>query len=60
MGMDRMSQPYQQPAQRKGMVCHWCQWNPDGTIRAARYRPMREAMAAAEVIDDREPRRRLL
>lgn len=47
-----MSQPYQKPQQRKGMVCHWCRWNIDGTIREARYRPIREAKAEAAVGDD--------
>jgi hypothetical protein len=42
------------------MVCHWCQWNPDGTIRSARYRPIREAKAEAEIIDDRETHGRFL
>lgn len=37
-----MSESYQKPQQRKRMICHWCRWNADGTIRSALYRPARD------------------
>lgn len=39
---------YEKPRVRKGMVCHWVQWNRDGTIREARYRPTKVAEAEAK------------
>ena len=30
---------YQKPKPRPGLVCWFVRWNPDGTIREARFRP---------------------
>lgn len=42
---------FQKPARRHGMVAHWCQWNPDGTIRRVEYHPERDAKREAATQD---------
>jgi len=40
---------YSKPKPRPGLVCWFVRWNPDGTIREARFRP-REREASPEPI----------